>query len=116
MAIENIQIVASPGTRDGQTVLSIRGPLNIHTIFDFQTAARAESTPVLIVDFDGVPFIDSAGLGALVSVQLSSQKANRKLILAALNSQVKALLDMTHLTQLFRIYPSVHEAENALLL
>jgi anti-sigma B factor antagonist len=115
MAIENIQIVASQGMRDGQKLLRLKGPLNIHTIFEFQTAARAESCPVLIVDFSGVPFIDSAGLGALVSVQLSSQKTNRKLVLAALNSQVKALLDMTHLTQLFRIYPAVHDAEVALL-
>jgi anti-sigma B factor antagonist len=115
MAIENIQIVASQGLREGQKILCLKGPLNIHTIFDFQTAARSESSPVLIVDFSGVPFIDSAGLGALVSVQLSSQKTNRKLVLAALNAQVKALLDMTHLTQLFRIYPAVHDAEVALL-
>jgi anti-sigma B factor antagonist len=115
MAIENIQIVASPGIKTGQTVLTLKGPLNIHTIFDFQTAARAESTPTLIIDFSGVPFIDSAGLGALVSVQLSSQKTDRKLVLAALNTQVTALLDMTHLTQLFRIYPSVSDAENALV-
>jgi anti-sigma B factor antagonist len=115
MAIENIQIVAAPGMRDGQKILRLKGPLNIHTIFEFQTAARAETSPTLIVDFSGVPFIDSAGLGAIVSVQLSSQKANRKLVLVALNSQVKALLDMTHLTQLFRVFPDVHAAEVALL-
>jgi anti-sigma B factor antagonist len=115
MALQNIQIVASQGLRDGQKILCLKGPLNIHTIFDFQTAARAETSPVLIIDFSGVPFMDSAGLGALVSVHLSSQKINRKLVLAALNSQVNALLDMTHLTQLFRIYPAVHDAEVALL-
>jgi anti-anti-sigma factor len=82
---DKIQIVASQGSRAGQRILSLTGPLNIQTIFDFQTAMRAETSPALIVDFSGVTFIDSAGLGALVGVCVAAQKANRKVALAAMD-------------------------------
>ena len=113
MALENMQIVASPGVRDGQKVLQLKGPLNIHTIFEFQNAVRAESSPVLIIDFSGVPFIDSAGLGALVGAHIASQKANRKLALAGMNTQVKALLEMTQVGKFFRTFATLQDAESA---
>ena len=113
MLKENMQIVSSAGTRAGQTILRLKGPLNIHTIFDFQAAVRAESSPVLIVDFSDVPFIDSTGLGALVGAHLTVQKANRKMALVAMNREVKALLDMTNVSQFFKAYHTVQEAEAA---
>lgn len=113
MADKKIQITASSGARDGHKILALKGPLNIHTVFDFQNAVRAESAPTLIVDFSGVPFIDSAALGALVATHLATQKANRKLAMAGLNPQVRALLDMTRVSHFFHIYPSIEDAEKA---
>ena len=111
MASRGIQILASAGARDGQKILRLKGPLDIHTIFEFQAALRAETSPTLIVDFSDVPFIDSSGLGALVSAQLTAQRANRKLALAAMNTQVRALLDMTNVKQFFSAYPTIEDAE-----
>jgi|SRR5215469_9516705 len=114
MATQNIQIVTSSGARDGQRILTLKGPLNIHTLFDFQNAVRDESAPTLILDLSDVPFIDSAALGALVSAHLSRQKANGKIALAGMNSQVKALLEMTRVSQFFNIYSSVQDAEKVM--
>ncbi|MGD0963759.1 MAG: STAS domain-containing protein [Candidatus Acidiferrales bacterium] len=113
MPNENLQIVTSPGSRDGSKILRIKGPLNIHTIFEFQNALRAESSSTLIIDFAEVPFIDSTGLGAMVGAHLAAQKVNRKIVFAAMNSQVKALLDMTHVSQFFNTYPTIDDAETA---
>lgn len=113
MTTESIQILASNGAASGQKVLTLRGPLNIHTIFDFQAAIRAQQSPVLIVDLTGVPYVDSAGLGAIVGAYVSAQRANRKLVLAGLNERVKALFSMTHVTQLFEPYATVDAAERA---
>lgn len=114
MARQNMQIVTSAGARDGQKVLRLSGPLNIQTMFDFQEAVRSESAPTLIVDFTNVPFIDSAGLGALVGVQLTAQRKNHKLVLTAMNPQVKALFDMTKVSDFFSTYPTVQDAEAAI--
>lgn len=113
MATEKMQIVTTVGARDGQKVLALKGPLTIHTIFGFQTAVREDSTAALIIDFSGVPFMDSAGLGALVGARVALQKANRSLAIAGLNTPVKALLEMSKVSQFFRIFPTVQEAQAA---
>jgi len=114
MSTENIQIVTSDGSRPGQKILRILGPLNIQTIFGFQAAIRNVESNAVVVDFGGVPYIDSAGLGALVGAYVSGQRAHRRLAFAAMNERVKALLSMTHVSQLLQPYATVEEAEGAI--
>jgi anti-sigma B factor antagonist len=111
MASEKIQISASEGARDGQKILTLNGPLTIQTTFDFQNAVRAETSPALIIDLSAVSFVDSAGLGALVGAHVTGQRAKRQIAFVGVNSRVKALMDMTHVSQLFEIYPTVQDAE-----
>jgi anti-sigma B factor antagonist len=113
--MENMKIVSSNGTRQGQKIVRLEGPLNIHTVYEFQTAIRAETAPTLIMDFSEVPFIDSSGLGALVGAYVAAQKQNRKLALVGLNTQSKALLEMTKVMQFFPAYASTEAAEAALV-
>jgi anti-sigma B factor antagonist len=115
MPSEKLQISVSRGARVGQTIIALDGPLTIHTVFDFQTTLRAQTAPGLILDFSNVPFVDSAGLGALVGAHLTTQRANRELAFVGFNTQVKALIDMTHVGQLFRAYSTVPDAEASLL-
>jgi len=114
MTQENLQVAKSDGSREGQRILRIKGSLNIHTVFGFQEVLRTETSPELIIDFSGVPYIDSAGLGALVAAYVGAQKTARRLAFVAMNTQVKALLDMTHVSKLFRSYPTIKDAEAAL--
>jgi anti-sigma B factor antagonist len=111
--MDNLQIGSARGAR-GQTILSLSGPLSIHTVFKFQEAVRSEPSPALIVDFSAVPFIDSAGLGALVGASVSARKADRKIAYAAMNKQARALVEMTHVNQLFQVYDTVKDAEAAI--
>ncbi len=113
MASDKMDIVTTVGTREGQKVLALKGPLTIHTIFDFQSAVREQSNTAVIIDFSNVPFMDSAGIGALVGARVALQKANRPLAIAALNTQVKALLDMSKVSPFFRIFSTVEEAQAA---
>lgn len=114
MTRESFQIVASDGAAPGQRVLRLQGPLNIHTMFDFQAALRAEQSPLVIVDFSEVPYMDSAGLGVVVGAYVSAQRAKRKLALAGMNERVAALLAMTQVSRLFEPYNTAEEAQRAL--
>jgi anti-sigma B factor antagonist len=114
MTKENLQVVATPGAREGSRILELKGALTIQTVFGFQDAVRGETAPELILDLSSVPFIDSAGLGALVATYVRAKKALRKIAFAGMNTQVKALADMTQLSQLFHTYPTVKDAEAAL--
>ena len=114
MALEDIQIAVSQGPA-GQSILSLKGPLSIHTLFKFQEAVRSGSSPVVIIDFSGVPHMDSAGLGALVGAHISGRKSNRKFVLVGLNQKVRALIEMTRVNELFQSYNTVQEAEAAVV-
>jgi anti-anti-sigma factor len=111
MSLDYVDVVTSTGERGTQTVLRLMGPLSAHTVFEFQDAVRANTSDVLIIDFSGASHIDSAGLGALVGAYVGAKRARRKFAIAALNEQVKALLSMTHLAEMFPTYASVRDAE-----
>ena len=114
MMRENLQVIPVDGAREGQRVLELKGSLNIHTVFTFQDAVRAETANALVIDFSDVDYVDSAGLGAMVAAFVSAQKGMRKLAFAGMNKQVTALVEMTHVSQLFRSYQTVKDAEAAL--
>ncbi len=114
MPTENLQINATAGSSPDVKIMRLVGSLNIHTIFGFQEATRAETAPKLIIDFGGVSYVDSAGLGALVGAYVGAQRHNRKLAVTGMNTQVKALVDMTHVGQMIKSYPQIADAEAAL--
>jgi anti-sigma B factor antagonist len=109
----NLQIIGRPGSRDGQRILEVKGRLTLATLFDFQDAMKSEDAPELIIDMSGVPYIDSAGLGELVATHVRAQKASRKLAFAGMNGRVHALIDMSHMSQVFHIYPTLKDAQAA---
>jgi len=112
MAQDNLQIATSQTDR-GQTIFSLNGPLNIHTVHKFQETVRNDPSPVLIIDCSGVPYIDSAGLGGMVGALVSSRRVNRKIAFAGLNKQAKVLVDMTHVSNILHTYDTLQEAEAA---
>jgi anti-sigma B factor antagonist len=114
MPTANLHIDTKPGSVPDIKIMTLVGSLNIHTIFGFQEATRAETAPKLIIDFGGISYVDSAGLGALVGAYVAAQRHNRKLAVAGMNTQVKALVDMTQVGQLIKSYPQVADAEAAL--
>jgi hypothetical protein len=66
MPQEPLVIEDIPGPKDGQRLLRLTGLLTMSTLFDFQSRVRTDSSRVLMLDFTNVPYVDSAGIGALV--------------------------------------------------
>lgn len=103
-----------PGSRDGEAILDCSGPFTIQTFFSFQNAVRAlDSTRSLIIDLTKVPYMDSAGLGALVGAFVSGRKSNRQMVLVGVGERITALIRMSNLGQFFPLYASRGEAEAA---
>lgn len=98
------------GPGDSQRVLCLTGPLIISNLFDFQAKVRADLSQYLILDFTGVPYIDSAGIGALVGAYVTHQKDGRRLALVGVNDRVRTALQVTRVEQFFRFYDSVAAA------
>ena len=64
----------------------------------------------LVVDLQAVRFVDSSGLGALVSGFKNASSRNGNLKLAGLQLQVKSMFELTRLHRVFEIYTDSAEA------
>lgn len=96
-------------------VLAFTGPLTASNAPIFGNAMRREqSAPTLILDLTEVPYIDSFGLGVLVSTYVSRQKAGRSTVLSGINPRVQKLFEITRVRDLFLIFPTTQEAVAAL--
>jgi anti-sigma B factor antagonist len=108
LRVENIA-----GSLDGCQILRLTGPLTLANLFGFQNVLRAEKARATIIDLTSVPYIDSAGIGALLGAHVSRQKEGRSLALVGVNQRVKNALEITHVWQFFSVFPSVAEAQSA---
>ncbi|MFZ0214156.1 MAG: STAS domain-containing protein [Candidatus Acidiferrales bacterium] len=115
MPNETLSVERSSGSRENQTVLACKGPFTMQTLFAFQGAVRElNGAGAVLVDLTHVPYMDSAGLGALVGAHVSSRKANRKLVLIGAGERITALIRMSNLEQFFPMYASRVDADSAL--
>jgi len=64
----------------------------------------------LVVDLEEVRFVDSSGLGSLVSGFKNASARSGNLKLCGLQPQVKSMFELTRLHRVFEIYPAVDEA------
>ncbi|NOY74803.1 MAG: STAS domain-containing protein [Kiritimatiellaeota bacterium] len=84
-------------------------------VFKKEAVAVLDSpSPGLLVDFSETKFIDSIGLGALVSILKQSAQKRKRVVLANLSPQVRQIFELTRLYRLFEIFPNVEDAEAAL--
>jgi anti-anti-sigma factor len=113
LPMDEIQIQRTPGSASDVSILSLTGPLTMATLFDFQTAIRQPDLKSTIIDFSGVPYIDSAGLGLVLSHWAHTQRIGVKFGAVGISERVQVLLDMTGVSKLLPQYPSVAEAERA---
>jgi anti-sigma B factor antagonist len=109
----SLTIEDSSGPRPGQRVLRLQGPVVLSTLFHFQSTLRAKDAAALIIDFTGVPYIDSAGIGALVGAYVTHNKDGRTLSLVGVNDRVRNALLVTRVEQFFHFYSTLDQAEQA---
>ena len=105
LPMDEIQIQRTPGSASDVSILSLTGPLTIATLFDFQTAIRQPDLKSTIIDFSGVPYIDSAGFGIVLSHWAHTQRIGVKFAAVGISERVKVLLDMTGVSKLLPAYP-----------
>src|SRR6202451_4560852 len=110
MPSDSLVIEDIPGPKEGQRILLLSGPLVIATLFDFQAKVRADNSRALIIDLTSVPYVDSAGIGALVGAYVTHQKDGRTLALVGVSDRIRSALKVTHVEQFFRFYDSVDTA------
>lgn len=96
-----IKILTLKGRLDAQVSGSVKE--RIHELL-------AEGATRLILNLEGVDFLDSSGLGALVSSLRKVKEKKGEIKLAGLRPEVRSIFDITRVTRLFTIYEKVQDA------
>lgn len=105
-----LNIDRQPAANGDLLVIKLSGKLSLETVNGFASTMRPEPAARLVLDMSGLSFLDSAGVGALVSLFVSRRNHGKTLALAALTQQGNAVMQVSGLLKLLPIYPSVEEA------
>lgn len=90
-------------------ILRLSGPLILTTLPEFQSKVRAIQSTNLILDLTDVPYVDSAGIGALVGTYVRHQRDESGVSLVGVNDRVHAALRIAHIEPFFRFFDSLAE-------
>lgn len=87
----------------GETIFRCIGRITSSTSPQLQSAVRKAipAKKTVVLDLSNVSHMDSSGLGALVGLWVSAQKAGCELKLVSLSQRVKELLHLTSLDKIF---------------
>jgi len=111
---EKLTITEAPGAKADERILQLNGPITISTLFGLRDTVRAEKgAKTVILDFTQVPYVDSAGVGAIVNAHVSCINSGRRLLLVAVPDRVRTLMKVTKVEQVLMIFPSLQEAQAA---
>lgn len=113
MPQEPLHIEDIVGAHDGQRIIRLSGPVLLSNFFQFQSLVRGSTSPNLILDLTQVPYIDSAGIGALVGAYVTHQKEGRSLTLVGVTERVRNTMQVTRVEQFFKFYDTVTAVEEA---
>ena len=100
------------------TAMTFAGRLTLgNQLTDVECAIRehiVQGLRKLVLDFSGLNYIDSAGIGIIVVCIGLMKRAGGRLAVAGAGGQVKQLLALTGLEPLLETYPDLSSAQSAL--
>ncbi|MBN8220093.1 MAG: STAS domain-containing protein [Turneriella sp.] len=99
--------------KDGITILDIQGEIDLYNAPEIkdiiQKLIEAQKYNV-IINLEKVSYIDSSGIGALISSLSNLKKYQGGLKIINVYASVKKVFELTKLTSFFEIYESEGEA------
>lgn len=101
---------------DDVLIVTVEGQLVVTNRQEFKQAileAVEQGARVVVVDFTNSGYIDSSGLGALVSLSRRLREAGGDLRLVGLNEDLRTLFELTRLDALFPLYATRTDALGA---
>ncbi len=114
MIVDMVTRELSPGI----TAISFTGRLVLgNRLSEVEHAIREkikQGSRKLVLDFSGLNFMDSAGIGVLAMLFGVIEREGGKLAVAGATGSVQQSLELTHLNRLVGNYPDVASAQSAL--
>ncbi len=100
-------------TRPPYTVLSVKGEVDVYSaprLREKLVELASEGKYQIVVDLEGVEFLDSTGLGVLVGGLKRFRSNDGELALVCTQHRILKVFEITGLTSVFPIFESVDAA------
>jgi anti-sigma B factor antagonist len=105
-------------TDQGVQILVVEGEIDLACSPELREILHSyakRKAPALLLDLQGVTYVDSSGLATLVEYVRLAQPFSGKFGLVHVSERVRTILELMRLTEFFSIYPTIVEASAALL-
>jgi anti-sigma B factor antagonist len=109
--MEQMEIVRDPGATGTTTILRLQGPLTLLTLFLLQDTLRGIGAIDTVIDVSQVPYIDSAGLGTILSHWAHTQRSGHKFALTGVSPRIEVLLEITKVNTVLPMFKTAEDAD-----
>ena len=109
--MENLRIQSEH--YDGWVVARIQGDLDVYTaprLREFISDSVSLGDANLVLDLEGVGFLDSTGLSVMVAGLKKTKEAGGDLLIIKPNPQIQRILSITDLVKILPIHADIEEA------
>lgn len=111
--MDNIRLDTNAREVDGFRVLDVSGEIDVYTGPVFKEAINsviASGQKDLILNMEGVTYMDSSGFGTLLSAVKRLKPEGGSINLVACSSSIERMLTITRLNTVFGLYETLEEA------
>jgi anti-sigma B factor antagonist len=105
MAVRKINGLAS--------IIDVQGEVNAfaeNALMDAYTQANAGGTHTVILNFSGLEYMNSSGIGLLVTLLIRANRQKQSLLAFGLSEHYRQIFELTRLNEAIRIYKTESEA------
>jgi anti-sigma B factor antagonist len=113
--IFNASVRTSPEHPEA-SIVDVEGEIDVLTSPRLKSALAAlvdGGSSLVVVNLAQVKYMDSTGLGVLVSAMKRIREKNGTIVLSGLNSHLSKIFEITGLRKVFEVYPTEDDALNA---
>src|SRR5579871_4685456 len=109
--MDKMEIVRETGATGTTAILRLHGPLTLSTLFGLQELLREIGSVDTVIDVTEVPYVDSAGLGTILSHWAHCQRGGHKFALTGVSPRIEVLLEITKVNTVLPMFKTTEEAD-----
>ena len=98
---------------DDISIIDIKGEISgfaENTLMDAYTQASSQGAQSIVLNFSGLDYMNSSGIGLLVTLLIRVQRQNQRLLAYGLSDHYQQIFTLTRLNEAIGIYDTEEEA------
>ncbi len=98
------------------SAIDVRGDVTAASegaLMDAYGRASGPRTSSIVLNFAGLDYMNSGGIGLLVTLLVRAKRQKQRLLASGLNQHYRQILELTRLDEAIEIFPSEDEAVSA---